>query len=101
MLKEMDDPALVPGVTAFWVATTLATFVMMVLFAGSGGSFVVAGVGGLSFGLLVGAGVYVVAKGRLLAKEWRKISAFAFDPRHDARGRLNHSQATGCPKPRA
>ena len=54
MLKKIEDPALVLGVTAFWVVT-VATFVMMVLFAGSGGLFVVVGVVGLTFGLLVGA----------------------------------------------
>jgi hypothetical protein len=90
MLKKIEDPALVLGVTAFWVVT-IATFVMMVLFAGSGGLFVVVSVVGLTFGLLVGTVVYVAAGKRLLAKERRKTE----EQQRDVRRRADENRALG------
>jgi hypothetical protein len=89
MLKKTDDPALVVGVTAFWVAT-IATFGMMALSAGSGlgGLSVVLG---LIFGLGVGAVVYGVEGNRLSAKERRKTE----EQLRDVRRRVGENRALG------
>jgi hypothetical protein len=89
MLKKTDDPALVVGVTAFWVAT-IATFGMLALSAGSGlgGLSVVLG---LTFGLGVGAVVYGVEGNRLSAKERRKTE----EQLRDVRRRADENRALG------